>query len=81
MGKHTGKAFYSRKKIPYPIDLSKTGKDLEKTLNDCSKNTYFIFGNGPVYTLKIARLNQKQDFIVENILEGFYSLISNILCD
>lgn len=57
LSRHTGREFYQRKKIPFPLDLSSHGKTLEKTLNQLSDNTYFVFGNGPLYTLKVARVS------------------------
>lgn len=59
LGKHTGRSFYQRKKIPFPIDCNQEGIKLENTLNSLSNNTYFVFGNGPVYTLKVARNDMK----------------------
>ena len=40
--------------------------------------TYTMLGNGPVYTLKIARLDMANPAIVKNIMQGAYRFISHI---
>lgn len=51
-----GREFYSKKKYPCPIKLHgfKTPKELQKQLNQASKATFFIEGNGPNYSLKVG---------------------------
>jgi hypothetical protein len=37
-----------------------------------------MLGNGPVYTLKIGRLNMPNPALVKNIMQGAYRFISQI---
>lgn len=84
----TGKVFYERKKIPFPIDCEKTPEfikeklgsdDYQSYLNDLSNYSYFIMGNGPVYTLKVARVNMESKSILKNIFHAVYHSIPHLL--
>lgn len=84
--KPTGKIFYERKKIPYPIDCENVPEHLkskydsyEKYLNDLGNYTYFIMGNGPVYTVKVGRISMGVKDLVKNIIHGIYNTIPHIL--
>jgi len=83
--KPTGKIFYERKKIPFPIDSEKVPDHLdtinsyEEYLNDLSNYTYFIMGNGPVYTVKVARVNMDVKDVVKNVIHGVYNTIPHLL--
>lgn len=84
--KPTGKIFYERKKIPFPIDCNDVPEHLKSEcptyqdyLNSLGNFTYFIMGNGPVYTVKVARVNMDLKDIVKNIIHGAYNTIPHIL--
>lgn len=84
--KPTGKIFYERKKIPYPIDcngvpahLQDKYKTYEEYLNSLGNFTYFIMGNGPVYTVKVARTTMSLKESVKNIIHGIYNTVPHIL--
>lgn len=86
LARPTGKAFYERKKIPFPIDCEKVPEHLkdecptyESYLNSFSKFTYFSMGNGPVYTVKVARVNMDIKDVVKNIIHGVYNTVPHIL--
>jgi ribosome biogenesis protein UTP30 len=86
--KPTGKIFYERKKIPFPIDCEKVPehqkdeyKSYEDYLNGLSSCTYFSMGNGPVYTVKVARVAMGLKETVKNIIHGVYNTIPHILKD
>lgn len=38
-----------------------------------------MMGNGPVYTIKIGRVEMNTRDLVKNVMHGAYGLISNIL--
>lgn len=40
--------------------------------------TYFMMGNGPVYTIKVGRTNMIVKDLVKNIIHGAYNLIAQI---
>lgn len=84
--KPTGKAFYERKKIPFPIDCQEVPEHLKEEyptyqdyLNSLGDYTYFVMGNGPVYTVKIARQSMAVKDIVKNIIHGAYNTVPHIL--
>lgn len=61
--KRKGK-FLFNSRYPYPIDCEDVPENLkskfatyEEYLNDLANHTYFMMGNGPVYTLKIGRVS------------------------
>ena len=64
-----GREFYTKKKYPCPIKLHgfKTSKELQKQLNQASKATFFIEGNGPNYSIKVGITSQSAQEIAENI--------------
>jgi ribosome biogenesis protein UTP30 len=64
-----GKEFYAKKKYPCPLKLHgfTDPKDLQKQLNNASKATYFMQGNGPNYSLRIGKASQEASNIAENI--------------
>lgn len=53
--KPLGKAFYEKKKYPFPIDCENVpeflkenyGEDYEKYLNSLTDFSYYMMGNGP----------------------------------
>ena len=72
-------------RYPFPIDCESVPENLKETfpnyqdyLNDLMSYTYTMLGNGPVYTLKIARLDMDNSAIVKNIMQGAYRFISHI---
>lgn len=84
--KPTGKVFYQGKKIPFPIDcenvpahLKEEHKDYQSYLNGLADYTYFSMGNGPVYTVKVARVNMGLKDAVKNIIHGVYNTVPYIL--
>lgn len=85
--KPTGKIFYERKKIPSPINCKEVpagqkeqhGEDYQAYLNDLANYTYFSMGNGPVYTIKIARTNMNIKDIVKNVIHGTYNTVPHLL--
>ncbi len=68
---HSEKSFMTRRsnflilfRYPFPIDCEDVPEDLkskfstyEEYLNDLSNHTYFMMGNGPVYSIKIGRVS------------------------
>ena len=68
---HSEKSFTTRRsnflilfRYPFPIDCDDVPEDLknkfstyEEYLNDLSNHTYFMMGNGPVYSIKIGRVS------------------------
>ncbi|CAD8144874.1 unnamed protein product [Paramecium pentaurelia] len=76
LAKGLGKIFYERKKIPFPINCENI---TQEALNDLSNSTYFIQGNGPVYTVKIGRVAQTADQITQNVLAAAYDVLPNVL--
>ena len=42
-------------------------------------STYTMLGNGPVYTLKIGRLDMDTSALVQNIMRGAYRFLPHIL--
>lgn len=85
MRKPLGKVFYDRKKFPFPIDCENAPAysgctTFEEYLNSLTKQTsYFIQGNGPNYTLRVARVTMNVATIVKNVLGGVPNLIAHIL--
>mmetsp|Transcript_26316 Transcript_26316/g.30488 ORF Transcript_26316/g.30488 Transcript_26316/m.30488 type:complete len:360 (+) Transcript_26316:31-1110(+) len=84
--KKTNKVFFQKKRIPYPIDtenvpsfLKSDFKTHEDYLKDLSQHTYFCIGNGPTFSLKIARTSQGVKEICKNVLHGIYNTIPHIL--
>ncbi|EGR27405.1 hypothetical protein IMG5_195870 [Ichthyophthirius multifiliis] len=85
--KPTGKVFYQRKKIPYPINSSKVpapfdqqfGQDYQAYLNSLTNYTYFSMGNGPVYTIKVARTNMNIPDIVKNVIHSIYNAVPHLV--
>lgn len=83
-----GRSFYRQKKYPYPVDLSEFENEdgslkiaeLEKNLKQLlERSTYFVQGNGPEYSLKVARLIKgKQNEIVSNIEQSLEKLIDEL---
>lgn len=66
-----GRKFYEGKKYPYPTKFHKLEtSELEEHLNSLTAATYFYQGNGPNYTVKVARTDMKPAQIVENIVKA-----------
>ncbi|KAJ7340318.1 Ribosomal L1 domain-containing protein 1 [Desmophyllum pertusum] len=63
-----GKAFFSRKKFPVPVDLKKTNlkKEMDKVLQ-CSLMT---LGHGPCSAIKVAHTGQTIEQAVENVVSA-----------
>ncbi|CAK87963.1 unnamed protein product (macronuclear) [Paramecium tetraurelia] len=70
------KSSTDRKKIPFPINCENI---TQEALNELSNSTYFIQGNGPVYTVKIGRVAQTPDQITQNVLAAAYEVLPHIL--
>ncbi len=56
--------FLFKFRYPFPIDCENVPEDLqskfstyEEYINDLSNYTYFMMGNGPVYSIKIGRIS------------------------
>ena len=47
-------------------------------MNGLANFTYFMMGNGPVYTIKVGRTSMKSRDLVKNIMHGAYGLASHI---
>ncbi|CAD8048444.1 unnamed protein product [Paramecium primaurelia] len=76
LAKGLGKIFYDRKKIPYPINCENI---TQEALNELQNFTYFIQGNGPVYTVKIGRVAQTAEQITQNVLAAAYEVLPHVL--
>lgn len=82
-----GKLFYEQKKYPFPIDcdgevpehLKKDYPDYESYINGLANYTYTMLGNGPVYSIKVAKSKMPVREQVKNIMHASYSLIAHIL--
>lgn len=62
-----GNEFYTHKKYPVPIKVHGFDKnELKEQLNSAAASTQFMQGNGPNYSLKIGRTNQKPNEIAQN---------------
>ena len=55
---------FFNQRFPFPIDCEGVPEELktkfatyEEYLNDLANYTYFMMGNGPVYSLKIGRIS------------------------
>ena len=76
-----GKEFYANKKYPVPIkvhDLDK--KELKEQLNVASAATQFMQGNGPNYSLKIGRTNQKATDVALNAQQALAQALAYLTC-
>lgn len=62
-----------------PEHLKEKYDSYEKYLNDLGNFTYFIMGNGPVYTVKVGRISMQVKDLVKNIMHGVYNTIPHIL--
>ena len=47
-------------------------------MNGLGDSTYFMMGNGPSYSLKVARTQMSNRDIVKNIMHGAYRLVSSL---
>jgi len=82
--KPLGKTFYDKKKYPFPIDCENSPdysgcSDYEAYLNSLSGSTYFVQGNGPNYTLKVARITMKEEDILENVLSTVKKVVAHMI--
>ena len=59
-----------------PEELSSEYESYEQYLNGLGDSTYFMMGNGPSYSLKVARKEMTNRDIVKNIMHGAYRLAS-----
>jgi ribosome biogenesis protein UTP30 len=83
--KHLGKHFYEQKRYPHPVDfeahVNQNGElDVEKfkgLLNSLVHNsTYFVQGNGPEYSIKVARVDKLTDAqLASNVRAGVKGLV------
>ena len=83
--KHLGKHFYEQKRYPHPVDLShlnqESGKlDVEKFQayldSIVERSAYFVQGNGPEYSLKVARVGKFTDVeLTKNVRSGVKGLL------
>jgi ribosome biogenesis protein UTP30 len=64
-----GREFYEKKKYPFPVKLHKA-ENLEEVINELTKHTYFIMGNGPNYALRIGWTDMNTKEIAENVVEA-----------
>jgi ribosome biogenesis protein UTP30 len=62
-----------------PEDLQSKFSTYEEYINDLANYTYFMMGNGPVYTVKIGRISMDSAELVKNIMRGIYRTIPHIL--
>ena len=67
-----GKEFYNRKKYPCPVKLHgfEKAKDLEDQLNNAASCTQFALGNGPNYSVAVAKTFQKEKEIASNVAQA-----------
>ncbi|XP_002963193.2 ribosomal L1 domain-containing protein 1 [Selaginella moellendorffii] len=66
LSKALGKAFYQKKKIPIPVDLSK-GQWKSQFESVCS-STFLFLSTGSCSVVKVARISQTREEIVENLM-------------
>lgn len=87
--KHLGKHFYEQKRYPYPVDFNEcvdqSGEldvDKFKSLLDSlvQNSTYFVQGNGPEYSIKVARVDKISDAnLAKNVNAGVKGLIKVLI--
>ncbi|KAK1292860.1 hypothetical protein QJS10_CPB17g01837 [Acorus calamus] len=71
-----GKAFFKKKKIPVPVDLSR--KDWMERIKHCCVSALLYLRTGTCCSLKIGRTSQSREEIVENVIaaaEGAVPLV------
>lgn len=77
-----GRQFYEKKKYPYPVKLHKAEEspsELEALINDLTKHTYFIMGNGPNYALRIGRTDMNVKEIAANVIDALPQMLAHIM--
>jgi ribosome biogenesis protein UTP30 len=63
-----GREFYKSKKFPAPLKLHgfSTDAELHDQLNSAASSTVFMLGNGPNYSVRIGKTQQKAQDVAEN---------------
>ncbi len=83
-----GKIFIQGKKYPCPLKLHKPStafkEEEEKwsmgsALKDAFNQTYFQMGNGPNYSVKVARISMSTKECLQNVMIAIYRVIPHIL--
>ena len=70
-----GREFYRKKKFPAPIKLKDPSSDLKKAINA----TYIMMGNGPHYSLKVARTRMETKEVLNNVIRVIQRVIPYFL--
>lgn len=77
---------YFKPRYPFPIDCQQVPQELaskyasyREYIQDLTNYTYFMMGNGPVYSLKIGRISMPVEQLVKNILRGTFRTLPYIL--
>jgi len=83
--KHLGKHFYEQKRYPYPVNFEEcvsesgeldAGKFREMLDSVVQNSSYFVQGNGPEYSVKVARVDKISDAnLAKNVRAGVQGLI------
>jgi len=63
-----GKAFFSKKKFPIPVDLKKT--NLKKEIGKVLQCSLMSLGHGPCSAIKVAHTGQTIEQSVENVVSA-----------
>lgn len=73
-----GKEFYQKKKYPCPVKLHgfSSSEALGEQLNKAASATFFILGNGPNYSVRVARTYQGAKEIAQNAMQALSQAIA-----
>eukprot|EP00127_Corallochytrium_limacisporum_P003568 Clim_evm51s150 gene=Clim_evmTU51s150 len=71
-----GRDVYTKKKGPVPIQMAKG--DPKRNIEKAMTRTYLSIGKGATSAVRIARLNFSKADAVENVMEGFESVLKHV---
>ena len=75
-----GKLFYSRKKFPFPLKLhGGEPSKVERRIREAFECSYMMLGNGPNYSLRVARTSMNAKDAVKNIIQAVYRVVPHII--
>jgi ribosome biogenesis protein UTP30 len=74
--RHLGKAFYSTKKAPIGVDFTRVGwpEQVQKVL----VSSFLYLRTGTCSTMKVGRLDMKEEDIVENVIAAVEAAVNNV---
>jgi ribosome biogenesis protein UTP30 len=71
-----GKAFFTRKKQPFPVRC--TGRNWEKNLASARDSTFFFLTAGPCTAVKVASSSFEPSQVVENIMGALEAIVARV---